>query len=565
MEHKTCVNCKNDFAIDERDVLYYQKINVPYPTWCPECRIARRIVTANGWSLFWRNCDKCEKRTLSMYPPEQEIVVYCQPCWWSDQWDGTEYGMDYDPSRNFLEQFKELSNKTPYMALETEYLTNKNCEYSNSLAYSKNCILATWADYCENVSYSSILNGLKDSSDCLRMSESELCYESIGQNKSYRVFYSEECDSCTEVWFSRNCYSCTNCVGCANLRGESNCIFNQKYSKEEYIEKLKQLRFDIRSGLEKFKEQARAFWLTLPYRAYTGNSFNVNTTGEYIFESKNSLEMYIAGGAEDCRRCQFITVAPARDCVDYSGWGNNAESIYESATVGNGANNVKFSCLCFPDCMNVEYSQWCIGGKYNFGCLNIKRKKYAILNKVYEKEEYEKLVAHIKEDMTKNPYIDSLGRTFSYGEFFPPEMCKFAYNNSNASKFFPKTREQALSEGYSWYEEKTQDAVATVDGKDLPETLVEVKETITDEVIACTTCSRKYKIVPLQLEILKKVGMPLPSRCPKCREAERFSKLNTPRFYERTCAKCSSSVTTAFAPGRPEVICCEKCYQQEFV
>ena len=151
----------------------------------------RRFTSSNSWSLFYRNCDKCEKRTLSAHPPDSNLKVYCQPCWWADDWDGTEYAMDYNPSRPFLDQLKELSDKTPYTALETEYLTLKNCDFSNALAYSKNCTLAIWADYCENVYNASILNNIKDVADSLRIFySSELIYESIGIDKSYKTYYS---------------------------------------------------------------------------------------------------------------------------------------------------------------------------------------------------------------------------------------------------------------------------------------------------------------------------------------------------------------------------------------
>ncbi len=563
-ETKSCQNCKQNFVIEVEDFNFYEKINVPPPTWCPQCRIIRRISCINSWYLYYRNCDKCGKRTLSSFSPEQKITVYCQPCWWADDWDGTEYAMDYDPQKSFFEQLRELSNKTPYVALETTYLTLKNCEYSNSIAYSKNCTLTIWADHCENVSFSSLLNGLKYSSDCVRGYNSELCYGSMGFSRCYRMFFSDECDDCVDVWFSRNCYSCTNCVGCVNLRGATNCIFNVKYSKEEYLEKIKELRLDSWKGLRDLEIKAYEFWLTLPYREYNGHSLNLNVTGEHVYTSKNSKEMYIANGAENCKWCQFITVKSAKDCFDYSGWGNNAELIYESASVGENANNIKFSSECFPDSLNLEYCLWCIAGKNDFGCVSLKRKKYCILNKEYSKEEYEKLKAQIIEDMKKNPYSDKLGRKFSYGEFFPPEMSLFPYNKSNAMKFLPKTKEQALSEGYSWSDKEDPIFKATIVADLLPDTIVATEESILNQVIECKNCSRGYKITKGEFDLLRKMGLPIPHECPKCRENKRFDRLTKPKLYNRNCMKCNADIYTPYAPDRPEIVYCVKCYQQEF-
>jgi len=570
MEYKSqnvvCQNCKGSFTIEPEDFNFYEKIKVPPPSWCPECRMIRRLSCVNGWSLFFRNCDKCGKRTLSMYLPSAKITVYCQPCWWSDSWDGTEYAMEYDSSRPFLAQLRELTEKTPYTVLETEYLTLKNCDYSNALSHCKNCMLASWLDYCENIYFSSLLNEVKDVADSLRIFYgTELCYESIGVDKSYRIFYSQECDSCTDVWFSRNCYSCMNCVGCVNLRGASYCIFNVKYSKEEYAKKLKELKLDTRSGIEALKKEVEIFWKKFPYRFYTGNSLNVNVTGEYVYESRNCKEVYNIGGAENCRYCQFITVHTAKDCVDYSGWGNSVELIYDSTNVGNKASNAKFSAFCFPDVVNIEYCLWCIAPKNNFGCVNLKRKSYSILNKQYSKEEYEKIKAQIIEDMKKNSYIDEQGRAWTYGEYFGAGFNKFAYNNSNANKFFPKTKEEALKCGYTWNDEEEQQGNATLSGNNLPETISEVDESILNEVISCTTCERKYKIASLEFDLLRKMNIPLPTRCLKCREKSRFEKLQMPGLYDRECMKCSKPIRTSYAPDRPEIVYCVKCYQQEFI
>ena len=565
IQKKNCQNCKKTFTIEPEDFSFYEKIKVPPPTWCPKCRMIRRFAFNNTWSLFWRNCDKCKGKTLSEYPPEDKIKVYCQKCWWSDSWDGTEYAMDYDPSRPFLEQVKELSDKTPYVALESLYTSLKNSEYSNSIAWSKNCYMVFWADYCENVYFSSLLNNLKYSSDCIRGYQSELCYESIGFTKNYRTFFSDECDACVDVWFSRNCYSCTNCVGCVNLRGASNCIFNVKYSKEEYENKLRELGFDSWKNLNKFEKEAHNFWLTRPCREYNGHSLNLNVTGDYVYTSKNSKEMYIANGAENCKWTQLITIPTAKDCMDYAGWGNNSEMIYESGNVGENASRVMFSCLCFPDVFNLEYCMWNISGKNNFGCVNLKRQKYCILNKEYSKEKFEELKTKIIEDMKINPYVDQLNRKFFYGEFFPLEFGKFSYNKSNAMRFFPKTKEEIQKEGYNWADTEEPVYQITLLSESLPNTIAQTPENILKEIIKCASCGRGYKIVQGELDLLKKMNLPVPHECPKCRENKRFMRMIKPGMYYRNCDKCGINIYTPYSPDRAEIVYCVKCYQNEFL
>ncbi len=567
MEHKSekriCQNCKKDFIIEPDDFSFYEKIKVPPPTFCPECRLVRRLSFDNIWNLYWRNCDKCKNRTLSLYSPEQKIMVYCQKCWWSDDWDGTEFALDYNPAIPFLEQIKKLIDKTPSAALSTGYTTLKNCDYANAIAWCKDCFMIFWADFCDTVYYSSILNTLKYSIDCLRGNFSELCYESIGLDRCYQTFFSEECNDCINVWFSRNCYDCQNCIGCVNLSGASNYIFNIKYSKEEYAKKLKELNLESWKSLNKLKKKAQKFWLAKPFREYHGHSLNKNVSGDYVYESKDSKEMYISSGAENCKRCQFITVKPAKDCHDYSGWGNNAELIYESATIGENSSSVSFSYKCWPDCMDLQYCFWNIAGKNNFGCANLKRKQYCILNKEYKKEEFEKLRIQIIKDMKENPYISKKGTAYYYGEFFPPEFSKFPYNKSKVMRFFPKEKDQAIKEGYFWEDTKNSTHNISIKSSDLPDTIKETKDAVLKEVISCSICSKAYKIMRGELNLLRKMNLPISHECPKCREDRRFARLNPIKLYDRNCDKCKKEIRTPYSPDRKEIIYCKDCYQKE--
>src|SRR3989338_8537812 len=97
-ETKTCQNCKQNFVIESDDFMFYEKMKVPAPTWCPTCRAMRRMTFWNQRNLY----RKIEQRTgvelFSGYPEEAAIEIYDHDFWWSDAWDPMRYGMDVDSS-----------------------------------------------------------------------------------------------------------------------------------------------------------------------------------------------------------------------------------------------------------------------------------------------------------------------------------------------------------------------------------------------------------------------------------------------------------------------------------
>ena len=112
-ETKNCQNCKKNFIIESEDFNFYEKIKVHPPTFCPECRLIRRLANREERSFFKDKCDFCDKDVVSIFSPESNLKVYCSPCWWSDNWDGLQYGKDYDFSKPFFQQFRELQQVVP--------------------------------------------------------------------------------------------------------------------------------------------------------------------------------------------------------------------------------------------------------------------------------------------------------------------------------------------------------------------------------------------------------------------------------------------------------------------
>ena len=96
---QACQNCKQNFVIEPEDFAFYEKIKVPAPTFCPECRMVRRMLWRNERALYKRKCDATGKDIISIYSQDKPLKVYDQKYWWSDNWDPMEYGRDYDFSK----------------------------------------------------------------------------------------------------------------------------------------------------------------------------------------------------------------------------------------------------------------------------------------------------------------------------------------------------------------------------------------------------------------------------------------------------------------------------------
>lgn len=560
-------------------------MRVPPPTWCPECRMQRRMVFYAERTLYKRACDMCKKGIISMYHENAPFPVYCMKCWWSDAWDGLEYGKDYDPNRTFLEQLRELMKRTPHVSLSLDYTTMENTEYANYAGHLKNCYLVFMADYSENVLYSEMFHHTKDCLDSLMFSYCELSSELIDCGRCYRAFYSEDCDSCHEIAFCKNCTGCSNCFGCVNLRNKQYHFFNEPCTKDDYFTRIKRYDLSRRSVVEAAIKEAEKFWVKFPVK-FTHSLRNFNSTGEYVFDSKNVKDSFIVLNTEDSRYSQEISMGPVRDAYDYTQWGNNAERIIECVSVGEGASDVRYSLHAWPNVRDVEYCMWTLSSAHMFGCVNIRKKEFCILNKQYAPEEFHKLKQEIIAGMKKRPYIDALGRKYYYGEYFPSEFSPFAYNESLAHRYLSLTGDEAKSQGFTWCSYDRKAFNITMKGSAVPDDVSEIKEDILKEVIECMDCGRAYRIAPSECSLLQRLGLALPSKCHDCRHKRRTQRMSKYELNASTCQcagktsknglyvnqgshshginhECRNEFRTSVFPNEPTIVYCESCYQSE--
>jgi hypothetical protein len=187
-ETRNCQNCKNDFTIEPDDFSFYEKMKVPAPTFCPECRMIRRFNFRNEGNLFRHKDAHTGEEIFSTFAPEAKVTIYENNYWYSTDWDPLENGIDYDFSKTFFEQFRELSESAPVLARSVYNMVNS--DYCNEASECKNSYLCFNCDYIENSAYARKVVQIKDSFDLYESTENELCYEGVMIDQSYRTFFS---------------------------------------------------------------------------------------------------------------------------------------------------------------------------------------------------------------------------------------------------------------------------------------------------------------------------------------------------------------------------------------
>jgi len=347
------------------------------------------------------------------------------------------------------------------------------------------------------------------------------------------------------------------------LRSKKYHIFNKAYSKDDYEKEIKKYDLGSYESLVEIEKQFSEFNLKFP-RKFARITKSVNIVGDEVNNSKNCFHCFkVNRGAEDSKYL-YVAGWNIKDSQDVYNVGLDAALSYD------GTNIITSSQIIFStsiwDSREIEYSDYCHNSSNLFGCVSLHNKKHCIFNKQYSEKEYKEIVAKIKEQMNEVPYVDKKGRKYKYGEYFPAELSRFSYNESVAQLYFPLKKEQALKQGYLWYDKPDNEYKATIKAKDLSDNIKDIDKSVLKEVIECDNkdCAGPgvYRIIPTELEFCKKMNIALPQTCPDCRHQKRFQKRTMFKLYHRKCMKkgCNIEFETSYAPDRPEIVYCEKCY-----
>ncbi|OGI57263.1 hypothetical protein A3B85_02710 [Candidatus Nomurabacteria bacterium RIFCSPHIGHO2_02_FULL_37_13] len=549
LETKNCQNCKNNFVIEPDDFGFYEKMDVPVPEKCPQCRQQLRMLFRNFKTLYKRPSDKSKKMIISMYSPETRLPVYDSEEWWGDEWDPMDYGKGFDFKKPFFEQWKELFNTVPHPALMNT--RSISCEYSNMTIDAKNCYLVFGCVEDEDCDYGHIVWNCRDSIDNLYLFKCESCYECIDCLGSAKLFYAQECESCVDSVGLFDCRNCLNCIGCVGQINKSYCIFNKPVTKEEYKEFLSNYPLNEKSSIDYILKERDALRKKHPQRSFFG-SHNNNVSGNHIYNAHNIHHSFDIKNGENSKFC--FTIRKTIDTQDAS-FSTELSECYQALTMLDS--NKVIGSQQIVDSHNIYYSELCYSSNELFGCCGLRKKSYCILNKQYTKEKYMEL---------KEKIVNYMKKTGEWGNFFPSFLSPFSYNESIANEYMPLNKEEALDQGFLWKDNiPSTKGQGTIKYDNLPNTPEEYSRELLKEVLTCKNCNKNYKLINREINFYKKNKLLIPSQCFNCRHETRMNKRNRRKLWDANCAKCNTVIKTSYKPEDQKIykIYCEKCYQQE--
>ncbi len=541
-----CNQCSRTFAVSEALQAAADQFEMPVSQLCFECQQIQHMLFRAEWELYERTCDYSGDTIISVFDDGAPFPVYSPKHWNSDVWDPLEYGQDIDFSRPLFDQWQELLYKTPRMALGN--INAENSDYCHSSYGNKNCYLIFGGDLNENALYGQLSMRNRDIMDCDYTNDSELCYMSSDLKNCYGCRFAFNSSNCTDSYFINDCSGVNECILSVNLTNVSHYILNEPHTKEEYEKKKAEI---FNGNYETLQYYLQEYFRLLDKRVvkYAHNIKTEDCTGDYISSSAHCVNCFDVADSEALENVIFG--AKATDCYNSSLLGHGAEHVYNSISPYQSS-NVRCSSFII-DSYNIDYSDLIFNSHDVFGCIGLRKKSFCILNKQYSESKYKEL---------RDKLIDHMKSTKEWGNFFPKELGIFPYNTSTAQSYFPTTQKAAKQAGYHWKEENTDKTVAKSAPDDTGSTS-----------LACQDCTKPFRIVPVELAMLKKMNMPLPRRCPRCRFHWRSSLRNPRNLWGRQCmctqpqhshqGRCTTEFETTYSPDRKELVYCEDCYQQE--
>ena len=312
---------------------------------------------------------------------------------------------------------------------------------------------------------------------------------------------------------------------------------------------MKSINLGSHSALEMYKKR---FDEILKKEVVHRENFNLktnNSVGAYMTNCNNCTNVFCWEDSENC--VNGLRGLKSKDSIDLTGcWYLEVSGNNSCCTNGY---EVKYS-IWSDGIRYSEYCDQCLEVDYCFGCVGLRKKKHCILNKEYSKEEYESLKEKIITDMKARG---------EYGKFPPYSLGLCPYNFSTATIYFPQATKEYIKERGGYWEDSIDSISEGLQTKELPDSVLDVDDSISRQALICPTTGWRYNIAPAEFAFLKRKNIALPRVHFDVRTKDRMRLLSQTKGESYNCIYCSKDIIGYYPKEwEYEKIACVECYQQ---
>ena len=547
---RVCVVTGEKWIMDEREIDWYRKFNVPPSHYSPLTRMRLLTNTFSGGQWWYNRHAETGKPIICGIHPGTGVRVLPHKEWFEKDFASEQ--MDYDPNRSFFDQMNDLRLLIPSSA-QKNYV-----EVENSISIASHGDLNSYfmvASKSKNTLFGVVAYDAEDSAEIYNAVAVNQSYNVVNSTRIFQSRYVRESSDCLNSAFLFDCRDCEYCFGATNQRHKRYVWFNEQLSKEEWERRRTAVDLGKRSVVQEYLQRFDA----LMAQTIWPENFNEKTTnsiGEYLHGCTDCQYVYFAdGGARHCDWCAWA-IAQSEDnafCAEVV----NSKDCYYSAAVPNCYGG-SFLLWCIR-CQNTELSIGCYDCEYCFGCVGLSKKKFHIFNKSYHEEEYWKQVDRIKCAMLeRGEYGEFFPAKFSYGHYLESGAVKYhladlAFGEKIQANLFDVETEGAIGA-------ELAHAVEVKDAKEIPDSIDEIDAWVNKPVYDAKL-KRRFSLIVPEIALYKKLRIAPPVEHHIARVMDMIFSSNSAVFDETHCAQCQKYIVVAKNKKYPNrKIYCRECY-----
>ena len=546
---RVCQLTGRKFEVSERERVFWESLHLPLPSISPDERLRRLLAFAGGTTLSEHSSDTPGNTFISAFSSSAPFPVSAGQSEAANQSKLADmggdnqplsFGRDYQFKRLFMEQLLELWREVPRPALWND--SSASSPLVNEASELSFCSAVFQSSRSTDCRYSVFLEGCNGCLDSFGLLNSQECYESVWCSNSGRLRYCYCCTGCQDSWLLSNCVDCINCFGCVNLVNQRYCIFNQRFSKAEYFERLAHFGLDARPLLDMARNQFAENLEGEPIPHIFADSAALNS-GNYLVNTQLCLDSFCCTDSVELINC--FGVRHSREILD-SVFISNVRKAFQCVSCADGA-DLSNSIFCRNNVQRLTYCSHCEDSSDLFGCIGLRGQRFCILNKQYTESDYHTLREKIEQHLR--------GRAV-YGSFYPPGFSGYSYNHSFAGALLPLTRIPAKMMGFPWDDATDEhlrpsqlvpsDSTADQIYLDMPNDYKSLQgQDLNSRFFLCAVSGIPFQISEWELSLAASLGVPPPDCCFQQRHMLRLSGLTPLQISYRDAQPGAKSVRTS--------------------